>query len=377
MTFLNATLVLGVAAIAVPILLHLLAKREPRKVVFPSTRFLTKRFESNRNRLRVRKWWLLALRIAALMALAIALARPAIHRSLSITWLTIGLLAIVGVALLAMASVALATGKSKPTCYSLSGAALAALIGAGLWSAATVASGPAMSIDQAQPVAIAIVLDNSPTSAWNTAGDQRIARMKDLATWMVTRLPRTSRIAIIDRSAQVVSFSLDVGSAVAKIEQLRPLQVTQPLESRLEVAARLVRSSELTQRRVLLISDLSVASWEPAVAQPALTSTFQDEPAVALTLFDLGEFSGTNRSLSIPEFADSSPPRGTTIPISTTLQLSGSKSDDPVSVTAELEIFLNDPALPVVRDGRIVFPKVNRVDRTSVKIDSGRRRKCC
>ena len=39
-TFLNASLIFGVAAIAVPIVLHLIAKREPRRVVFPSVLFL-------------------------------------------------------------------------------------------------------------------------------------------------------------------------------------------------------------------------------------------------------------------------------------------------------------------------------------------------
>ncbi len=229
MTFLNATLMFGLAAIAVPIALHLLARREPRKVVFPSVRFLTKKFESNRNRLRIRKWWLLALRIAALAALATALARPAIHRSLSLTWLTIGLLAAVGIGLLVMATVAIAKSNSKATSYGLGGAALLILLGAGLWGAYTTTSGPALSIDQARPVAIAIVMDNSPTSAWNRSGDDRMTRMQDLATWMVTRLPRTSRIAIIDRSAQVATFSLDVGSAVSRIEALPLIWMTKAI----------------------------------------------------------------------------------------------------------------------------------------------------
>ena len=107
MTFLNATLLFGLAATAIPVVLHLIARQEPRKVVFPSVQFLTKRFESNRSRLRVRRWWLLALRILAVGLLAIALARPAIHQSLSITWLTIGLIEALGAVLLVMASVAL------------------------------------------------------------------------------------------------------------------------------------------------------------------------------------------------------------------------------------------------------------------------------
>lgn len=373
MTFLNATLMFGVAAIAVPIALHLLARREPRKVVFPSVRFLTKKFESNRNRLRVRKWWLLAMRIAALAALATALARPAIHRSLSLTWLTIGLLAAVGIGLLVMATVAVAKSSSKTTSYGLGGAALLMLLAAGLWGAYTTASGPAMSIDRAEPVAIAIVIDNSPTSAWNSSGDNRMVRMQDLATWMVTRLPRTSRIAIIDRSAQVASFSLDVGSAVSRIEAIRPLEVVQPLASRLEIAARLVRTSDLEQRRVLLLTDLAKSTWQDAMESTNLTTTFQRDPAVALTLFDLGEFSGLNRSLSVPQFADSSPPRGVPVPLTSTLRVaslpsSGTEASAQVSATVELELFQNDPALPVVRDGVVILPTARSVDRTSVKV---------
>jgi hypothetical protein len=371
MTFLNATLMFGIAAIAVPIALHLLARREPRRVVFPSVRFLSKKFESNRNRLRVRKWWLLALRIAALAALAIALARPAIHRSLSLTWLTIGILAAVGVGLLAMASVALVKSNAKGTGYGLAGAALLRLVGAALWGVYTTSSGPAMSIDQARPTAIAIVLDNSPTAAWNGPNDDRMGRMKALATWMVTRLPRTSRIAIVDRSAQVASFSLDVSSAVSRIEQLTPLEVVQPIASRLEVAARLVRTSDLEQRRVLLVTDLATSTWSDAVDDTALATTFQTDPAVALTVYDQGEFSGINRSLTIPRFKDNSPPRGVPVPVSTILRIDGAEADAEISVTAELDIYENDPALPVVRDGIVKLPKTRSVDRTSVKVKPG------
>ena len=160
MTFLNASLIFAVAAVSIPIALHLIARREPRKVVFPSIRLLTQRLQSNRSRLRVRRWWLLALRIAAVAAFALALARPAIDRSLSVTWLTIGLVAALGVALLAMASVALSRGQSRSLVYSLTGAAGVALLIAMLWGGYTYASGPQLSLDRVEPVSIAILLDN-------------------------------------------------------------------------------------------------------------------------------------------------------------------------------------------------------------------------
>ena len=385
MTFLNATLIFGALAVAIPITLHLLARREPRKVTFPSVQFLKKRFESNRSRLQIRSWWLLALRIAAIAAVAFALARPAIHRSLSLTWITIGLLVLVGISLMVMASVALVQDRSKPdrvkqrgsntsaaqaTGYALAAASLLIMIIAGVWGLSVAMSGPAMSIDQTQPVALAIVLDNSPSSDWKTTNDDRIARMKDLATWMVTRLPGASRIAIVDRSAQVVSFSLDAGSAISRIDQLKPLEVVQPIASRIVAAANLVRTSEITQRRVLVISDLTAATWEDAVSDSTLSTSLQGDPAVAWTLFDLGEFSALNRSLAIPRLDDTSPATGVPIKVSSTLSVSG-EAGSATSATVELELFQNDPALPVVRDGQVVLPNIRSVDRTSVRVDAG------
>ena len=368
MTFLNATLILGVTAVAIPIVLHLLAKKEPRKVVFPSVRFLTRRFETNRSRLLVRRWWLLAMRIAALAALAIALARPAIHQSLSITWLTIGMLVAAGVALVVLASVMILRGGTTPTAYSLVTAASVAILAAVAWGTYTYASGPAPLAQQGQPAAVAIVLDNSPTSAWQTSRDDRITRMKDLATWLVTRLPRSSRIAVVDRSAQVSTFSLDVASAVSKIEQIRPREVTRPIASRIDAAARLVRSSDLTHRHVLVITDLSDSSWDGSVADAGLGATFAQDPPVMLTVCDLGEFSGMNRSIDVPKISDPTPPRGVPVSLSTTARVTGSPPDTPVSVTAELQLYESDAALPVVRDSVIVRPKLQSVDRTSVQI---------
>ncbi|MCH5376719.1 MAG: BatA domain-containing protein, partial [Planctomycetes bacterium] len=370
MTFLNATLIFGVVTVAVPIALHLLARREPRRVVFPSVQFLVQRFESNRSRLRVRRWWLLALRIAALALLALALARPAIHQSLSITWLTIGMIAAFGLVLLVMATVALSRGLSRSVAYGSAAAAGLALLAAALWGTITYATGPAPSIDSSEPVAIAIVMDNAPTSAWHTADDDRIARMKDVATWMVTRLPRTSRIGVLDRSSQVANFSLDASSAVAKIDQLQPLQLTQPIANRLEAAARLIRTSDLSNRQILLITDLAESTWNDA-ADAGLAAILSEDPAISLTVLDLGEFQGRNRSLSLPRPSDATPPKDSPVPITVDVSLPVAQPGDSASVTAELEMFDNDPSLPVIRDGVVVRPQVKAVDRASARVAAG------
>jgi len=91
MSFLNATLIFGVAAAALPIVLHLIARREPQRQVFPAVRFLTQRLEVHRSRLKIRRWLLLAFRAALLGLLALAFARPQIHQAAAGTWLTIGI----------------------------------------------------------------------------------------------------------------------------------------------------------------------------------------------------------------------------------------------------------------------------------------------
>ena len=121
------------AAAAVPIALHLLAKREPKRVVFPALQFITQRHQSNRSRMQIRRWWLLALRVLALLGLALVLARPNIDRALSTTWISVALLAAFGVTLLVLASIAWTRHGHRTTALGLVGGAMAALLAAMIW----------------------------------------------------------------------------------------------------------------------------------------------------------------------------------------------------------------------------------------------------
>ncbi len=368
MTFLNATLAFGLAAIAIPIALHFLARREPKKVVFPSLRFLTKRYESNRSRFQIRRWWLLALRIATVATVALAFARPIVHQSLSLTWTTIAIVAFAGVALLFLAGVSFSREHARSLRYGLLAVSLATLLFAIVWGGITFFSGPKIDIASAGPVAIAIVIDNSPTSAWKTIDDDRITRLQEIAKWIVTRVPRSSDVSVIDRSSTPASFALDPASALAQIEQLKPLWVTQPIASRIEAAVRLVSSSELNSRSVIVLSDLTAETWKRAIDSAELHPIAESQPSVSLTLFDLGEFQGINRSLSAVSISDLTPPVNSPVSLSAMVSVIGGRESKTQSVTAELEIVESDPALPVIRDGKIVRPTSKSVDRTSVQI---------
>lgn len=79
MSFLNPLFLFGLAAAAVPILIHLFTRRRPREMKFPSLAFLAEVNRSEIRRLRLRQWLLLLLRTLAVAALALAISRPALR----------------------------------------------------------------------------------------------------------------------------------------------------------------------------------------------------------------------------------------------------------------------------------------------------------
>src|SRR5262245_38399354 len=78
MSFLNPIMLAGLAAVAVPIIIHLLNRRKFQKVTWAAMRFLRNAVERNQRRMRIEDMILLALRCLLLALLALALARPAI-----------------------------------------------------------------------------------------------------------------------------------------------------------------------------------------------------------------------------------------------------------------------------------------------------------
>ncbi|HWN95106.1 MAG TPA: BatA domain-containing protein, partial [Methylomirabilota bacterium] len=81
MAFLNPLLLFGLAAVSVPIIIHLLNRRKFQKVVWAAMRFIQTSVERNQRRMRIEDMILLALRCLLLALLAFALARPAFKNS--------------------------------------------------------------------------------------------------------------------------------------------------------------------------------------------------------------------------------------------------------------------------------------------------------
>ncbi len=80
MTFLNPLLLFGVLAVASPIVIHLLARKQIKKVVWAAMRFLQASVARNQRMMDLEDLFLLILRCALLALLALALARPSFQK---------------------------------------------------------------------------------------------------------------------------------------------------------------------------------------------------------------------------------------------------------------------------------------------------------
>lgn len=76
MGVLNPLLLLLAAAAAIPLLLHLLQRHQGPRVIFPALRYLRRAEKESARRIRLRQILLMLLRMAAVLLLALAAARP-------------------------------------------------------------------------------------------------------------------------------------------------------------------------------------------------------------------------------------------------------------------------------------------------------------
>src|SRR5437588_3332081 len=83
-SLLNAGLAAGAALAALPVILHLFMKQQPKHVIFPALRLIRERQKRSRKKLRIKNWLLLLARMALIALMALALARPRLFSQTSL-----------------------------------------------------------------------------------------------------------------------------------------------------------------------------------------------------------------------------------------------------------------------------------------------------
>ena len=235
MGFLTPALLAGATLIAVPIILHLVMRRQPRQLKFPALQFVRKRQEANRRKLNFRHLLLLALRCGLIAGFAFALARP-----------------------------------------TLKGSGLRGKEGA--------------------PLAVSLVIDNSLRMQYIHNNQTRQELATEMAQGLVSKLPEGTEVAIIDRSRAASGFVVDMGTAESRLRNLTPESKPRPLEDAVREAIELVTDRPDSRQEIFLFSDLNAVVWNET-ALTAINESLSESPEVRLYLVDVGVNEVHNMSL--------------------------------------------------------------------------------
>ncbi len=222
--FATPLLLAGIAAVAVPIALHMMMRRKPVKLEFPALRFLQQRNVVNRRRLRLRHLLLLLARIAAIVLFVLALSRPTIK-------------------------------------------------GAG-WLG-----------DAEGPLSAVFLFDTAPRMEYREGNRTRLDEAKSLAREVIEKLPVASRVAIVDTSDGVAVFSPTITAAKAHLERLETGMPARSLVDGMSEAFRMLEASELPRKEMYVFTDLTNGAF-PGDSSPRNVQA--QHPSIPVLVVDVG-----------------------------------------------------------------------------------------
>jgi len=200
-SFLAPLFLLGLAALAIPVLVHLTQRERKSVIAFPSLMFLKKiPYESVQKR-RIRDWLLLALRLAALALIVAAFSRPFVRGS----------------------SVAAAPGGARD---------------------------------------IVVLLDRSYSMGYGDSWS-RAQRVAADAIASATPADRVSVVLFADSAEVALRSTPDRSRAVAEINAATPGPGATTYGPALKLAGSLLAESMLPRKEVIVVSDFQRSGWQP------------------------------------------------------------------------------------------------------------------
>lgn len=209
MTFLNPLMLIGLLAAAIPLIIHLFNFRRPRRVDFSSLAFLKELEKTAMQRMRIKQWLLLALRVLAIVCLVLAFARPTLRGNLA---------------------------------ASLGGQARAS---------------------------IALVLDNSLSMTLRDAQGEYLEQVRDVALRLVDDAKPGDEIFVLPTAGASEAPSTpykNLSPARDAVMQVEPAAGAEALTRAVERAGALLEGSTHPNREIFILSDLQRSTLEDTTA---------------------------------------------------------------------------------------------------------------
>lgn len=270
MTFLTPLLTAGAALIAIPIVLHLVMRRKPQQLQFPALRFVMKRRSVNQTKLKLRHLILLLLRCAAIALLALALARPVLQ-------------------------------------------------GSGLRGGAGGSAG------------VAIVIDNSARMGYRSENQTRLAAAKQIADWLLGRLPADSQVVVADTGSSSPGRILDRDAARLRAGRVRPASRDVGLDASVRSALAALQQAGAERQEVFLFTDRTAGALDTGTLE-GIARTLEEHPEATLYLADVGVEDPVDLGIRSLELSGSTLAVGQSLGLGATLASVGKRPDKPVTV---------------------------------------------
>jgi len=210
--FLHPWVLVGLAAAAIPVLLHLLARREPPTVVFPAVRYLITTTQEHQRRLKLQNLLLLLLRTLLVVAIVLAAAGP---------------------------------------------------------------TAPLRGVPGHAPSALALIVDNSPSSGAIVGGSPRLAQLRDAARAVVGRATPDDALWLI--TADGVPQHGDPATLESQLVALGVSPRRLDLGAAIALAGQVLASGE-RPGEIALLSDLQATAVSPAEPAAPLLVGRPDTP---------------------------------------------------------------------------------------------------
>jgi hypothetical protein len=243
MGFLTPLLLGGIALVAIPVALHLVMRQKPREMTFPALRFVKQRRDSNRRRMKLRHWLLLALRCLLIAGIAAALARPTLQGS--------GL-----------------RGKDNA------------------------------------PLAVNLVVDNSLRMEYIHQNESRLDKATQFALELVEKLPEDAIVAVTDLGRAAHGYAPDLTAAASRLQNLRPTAEAKPLVDAVLESIQLAAEQEDRRQEVFVFTDLSQGAWNDDGVKE-INEALVKAPDVRIYVVDCGVAEPKNASLGEPQLRHS------------------------------------------------------------------------
>jgi hypothetical protein len=200
-SLIHAGLAAGAALAALPVILHLFMKQQPKHVIFPALRLIRERQKRSRKKLRIKNWLLLLARMALLALMALALARPRLFSQTSLG-------------------------------------------------------------DQEVPTALGLVFDTSLSMGYKEQEKTRLDEAKARALDILKKTHDASQVFVVDSAEPGVPVSLSPAAARKRVQGLALRSSNRPLNAAVGQAYAAIADCDKSRYEVYILTDLARSAWD-------------------------------------------------------------------------------------------------------------------